>query len=292
MKVLLDTDIGTDIDDALCLAYLLRHPRCELLGITTVSGDVQRRAALADAVCRAADRSDIPVIAGCAEGFQGHVIQPEVPQATILEQFDHRPPGEFAPGRAVEFLREQILANPGEITLLGIGPTTNLGRLFSRAPEVAQDLRRLVLMCGVYTGFAGRLMLETNARLDPPATAVVYRAQVREHFSVGLDVTLQCRLPTAECLVRFHQMGGPFQVVSAMAETWAHEQIIFHDPLAAATIFRPELCRWENGSVTIVEESGSTSFTAGNVEHHIAVQVDVDSFFRDYFQSHPEPGPG
>lgn len=61
--VILDTDIGSDIDDALCLAYLLRQPRCEFVGITTVTGEAQQRAMLADAVCRAAGREDIPITA-------------------------------------------------------------------------------------------------------------------------------------------------------------------------------------------------------------------------------------
>lgn len=64
LPLLLDTDIGTDIDDAVALAYLLRQPRCELLGITTVTGEADKRAALADAVCRAAGRTDIPIHVG------------------------------------------------------------------------------------------------------------------------------------------------------------------------------------------------------------------------------------
>lgn len=62
-KVLVDTDIGGDIDDALCLAYLLSHPSCEWLGVTTVSGEVERRAMIADAICRAAGRR-VPGMAG------------------------------------------------------------------------------------------------------------------------------------------------------------------------------------------------------------------------------------
>lgn len=62
-KILLDTDIGGDIDDAVCLAYLLREPQCELLGITTVCGQPQRRAEIADAICRSAGR-DIPIARG------------------------------------------------------------------------------------------------------------------------------------------------------------------------------------------------------------------------------------
>src|SRR5690625_3689584 len=62
-KILLDTDIGNDIDDAFCLAYLLAQPRCELLGITTATGDTQQRAALVDALCQTAGRTDIPIVA-------------------------------------------------------------------------------------------------------------------------------------------------------------------------------------------------------------------------------------
>jgi inosine-uridine nucleoside N-ribohydrolase len=59
-KVLLDTDIGTDVDDAVCLAYLLSHPECELLGITTVTGEAVKRASLASVLCKAAGR-EIPI---------------------------------------------------------------------------------------------------------------------------------------------------------------------------------------------------------------------------------------
>ena len=61
IPVILDTDIGSDIDDAVCLAYLLRQQRCELLGVTTVSGETSQRAALAQVICEAADRSDVPI---------------------------------------------------------------------------------------------------------------------------------------------------------------------------------------------------------------------------------------
>ena len=62
-KILLDTDIGGDIDDAICLAYLLKEPNCELLGITTVCGDAEVRASVADAICKAAGKA-VPIVAG------------------------------------------------------------------------------------------------------------------------------------------------------------------------------------------------------------------------------------
>ena len=79
MSILLDTDIGSDIDDAIALAYLLGQPRCELLGITTVTGDVDRRAACAAAVCQAAGRQDIPIRTGNREPLGPGVGQPFFP---------------------------------------------------------------------------------------------------------------------------------------------------------------------------------------------------------------------
>ena len=69
-KIILDTDIGTDIDDAVCLAYLLANPQCELLGITTVTGEPEKRAMLASALCKVANR-DIPI-------YPGYAISPRV----------------------------------------------------------------------------------------------------------------------------------------------------------------------------------------------------------------------
>ena len=82
-KVLFDTDIGTDIDDAVCLAYLLAQPACELLGITTVSGEPTKRAMLASALCRAAGK-DIPIFPGTEEPLLIEQRQPRAQQADAL----------------------------------------------------------------------------------------------------------------------------------------------------------------------------------------------------------------
>src|SRR5207249_10544114 len=151
VPVLLDTDIGSDIDDGIALAYLLAEPRCELRGVTTVSGQPCLRAALADALCRAAGITDVPIHPGAEQGIVGDTPQPEVPQAVVLERFDHRPSNDFEASTAVTFLRDAILASPGEITLLTIGPLTNAGLLFATYPDVVAVLRALVVMGGAYS---------------------------------------------------------------------------------------------------------------------------------------------
>ena len=127
IKVILDTDIGSDIDDAVCLAYLLAQPRCDLLGITTVSGQVVERAKLASAQCTVAGRDDIPILPGIAQPLLGPQLQPEAPQASTLDRWSHRT--EFPENEAIEWMRRTIRANPGEVTLLAVGPLTNVATL-------------------------------------------------------------------------------------------------------------------------------------------------------------------
>ncbi|MFN8482333.1 MAG: nucleoside hydrolase [Anaerolineae bacterium] len=289
--VILDTDIGSDIDDAVCLAYLLRQPRCEMVGITTVSGDTGRRAALAEVVCRAAGREDVPIHAGAPGPLLTGPGQPNVPQYEAITSYPHRI--DYPLGAAVEFLRQTIRARPHEITLLGIGPLTNLALLFASDPAIPALLKELVLMCGVFTAANGHgpAATEWNAMVDPLATAIVYRARPPRFTSIGLDVTTCCQLPADECRERFARAGGPLSIVAAMAEVWFRgaRQITFHDPLAAAVLFEPDLCQYEVGEVDVEVVSppvaGLTRFAPApsGGPHRIAAEVDAGGFFDHYF---------
>ncbi|CAN5696237.1 nucleoside hydrolase [soil metagenome] len=287
-KILLDTDIGSDIDDAVCLAYLLAQPQCELLGITTVSGEPEKRAMMASAQCKIAGKS-IPIFPGAAQPLLIEQKQPKAPQADALTKWAHET--DFPKNQAVDFLRQTIHAHPGEITLLTIGPLTNIALLFAIDPEIPSLLKQLVLMCGIFTrdDYEDK-PLEWNALLDPHATAMVYRAQPPVHRSIGLDVTMQVKLPAAEVRQKFQT---PFlRPVLDFAEIWFAKQasnITFHDPLAAATIFDPAICQFETGDVTIELEDknlrGQTVWQPGAAggRHEVALQVDAAHFFDHYF---------
>lgn len=295
IPILLDTDIGSDIDDAICLSYLLRHPDCELLGITTVSGLARERAALADAVCRSAGRTDIPIVAGTEVGLtSGAIVQPSCAQAAVLSRLPHRKPEEFEPNAAVEFLRATIRRRPGEITLLAIGPMTNLALLFASDPEIPGLLKQVMVMCGLFhfrAPYSDPCLVEWNAVCDPLAAKLLYRAPVREHRSVGLDVTTQCTLPSGECMARFKAIGGPLAVVAAMTEVWSqHAKIVtFHDALAAACLFKPGLCTWRSGLVSVVTGTGIADgmtvldWNSRQKPHAVAETVDSQAFLNEYF---------
>ncbi len=288
MKLLLDTDIGSDIDDAVCLAYLLANPKCELLGITTVTGQALQRARLASALVRVAGK-DTPIYPGVEQPFLVAQRQPEAPQAAALARWPHQEV--FPEGEAIEFMRRTIRAHPGEVTLLGIGPLTNIGLLFSVDREIPGLLKQLVLMCGIFTEtIPGAGPLEWNAMLDPHATAIVYRAPVPKFKSIGLDVTLQVTMPAAEVRQRFDiPMLRP---VRDFAEVWfAHaDKVVFHDPLAATTIFNDNIVTFEPGTVTIdlYKEPGRTLWqpqAPGQPEstQSIGMQVSPPRFFEEYF---------
>jgi inosine-uridine nucleoside N-ribohydrolase len=291
IPVILDTDIGSDIDDAVALAYLLRQPRCELVGITTVSGQPLERARLASAICRAEGRDEVPILAGAEASLLRGVKQPHAAQIEILPRWPHR--ADFEPNAAVEWLRQTIRRRPGEITLLSIGPLTNVGLLFATDPEIAGLLKGWVSMAGRFLpGEAPGGFVEWNVICDPEAGAIAFDRGPTGARAVGLDVTLRCQLPAAEVRERFTRAGGSLLTVLDAAEVWfRHANLVtFHDPLAAACIFEPELCSWRPGTVEVecagVHTPGLTWFEgrAAEPRHEVAATVDAAAFFRHYFE--------
>jgi inosine-uridine nucleoside N-ribohydrolase len=287
-KVLLDTDIGNDIDDSVCLAYLLRQEMCELLGITTVTGEPVVRAMLASAICKAAGRDGIPIYPGTENPLLTTQKQPVPHQKRFLHKWPHAT--DFPKGEAVEFMRATIRAHPGEITLLGIGPLTNIALLFSVDAEIPSLLKKLVIMCGTFTyRYKGTPCLsEWNARCDPYATAIVYNAPVKNIMSIGLDVTSEVVLEKDEIIKNFDT--GILKTVFDFSgiDDNTRQSITFHDPLAAATIFQKGICGFERGNVEVETGCGRLEglmyWTPDeNGKNEVAFSVDRTRFFEHYF---------
>lgn len=287
IKILLDTDIGTDIDDALALAYLLNQPRCDLVGVTTCTGEASLRAEMVSAMCRHMGRQDIPIHVGCDRGMLTPMRQKQAQQAAALGPWDRR---RFGPDNtAIEFMRRTIRANPGQITLLAIGPMTNIGVLFATDPEIPALLGDVVLMCGQ---FFSAMNGEWNAVNDPTACAITYgsaeHARPRRHVSYGLDVTMRCTLEADECRRRL--TAKALEPVRDFAEVWfaRAKHAIFHDPLAAACIFEPDICRYAAGTVRVSLAEPTLGWTVldrntAEKPHQAACDVDVARFFEHYF---------
>jgi purine nucleosidase len=291
--ILFDTDIGSDIDDAVALAYLLKQPACELLGITTVSGEPEKRAELASAICHAAGRADVPIHVGAEEPLLIAQRQAQASQHKALSaQWAHKT-FESKENTAIEFMRRTIRSRPGEVTLLAVGPLTNIALLFAIDPEIPGLLKQMVLMGGRFFSKSARgAVTEWNIICDPHAAAKVFQTPLPRLAAVGLDVTEQCRMPADECRRRFAESGGPLLPTAAMAEVWFRHtaEVTFHDPLAAALIFEEDLCEMEPYQVQVDLVNPHTlghTYQIQNPDddpqHEAAFAVDSDAFFEHYF---------
>jgi len=290
VKILFDTDIGSDIDDAVALAYLLAQPRAEILGITTVSGHPIERAKLASAICKTAGR-DIQIIPGSEHRIDGPTRQPNVPQGSVLPNWPHKT--EFPDDDAVDFMAEVIRSQPYEVILLAVGPMTNVAKLFTRHPDVPGLLKSLRLMLGRFLDpYHNTPSAEWNSHCDPTAASYVYSTaitgDIAHHTSLGLDVTKQVTMNSDEVSEYFkHPLLQP---VYEMSKVWFDERSIlnFHDPLAAVTLFDETVCTYQNG-ISVVTRSddrddGLTEWTADpKGPHEIGITVDSDRFFESYF---------
>ena len=290
VKILLDTDIGSDIDDAVALAYLLAQPRAEILGITTVSGQPTERAKLVSAICKTAGQ-DIRIVPGSENRLDGPTRQPRVPQASVLPNWPHET--EFSDDDAIEFMAETIHSRPNEVVLLAVGPMTNVAKLFTKHSDTPGLLKSLQLMLGRFIDpYNGTPSAEWNAYCDPTAASIVYSDAVSggiaSHTSLGLDVTTKVTMNSDE--VRQHFQHPLLMPVYEMSAVWFDERAIlnFHDPLAAVTLFDGGIVEFERGTSLVTRaddrDDGITDWTPdGNGPHRVGVEVDAAGFFESYF---------
>ena len=213
----------------------------------------------------------------------------------------HRPHRADRPvGTAVEFLRSTVRNRPGEITLLTIGPLTNIALLFALDPELPSLLKAIVSMAGVY--FPHERPVETNVAADPVAAAMVFAATARPpsapHTLVGLNVTTRCTLPADDVRARLRAAVPPAPALVEMAEAFfrTRRHVTFNDPLAAAAVFAPSVCTYEPGTVTMVldrpgEDAAHTYFAPDRAapqrssSQRVARGVRLGPFFGEYFNT-------
>ncbi|MEC0265784.1 nucleoside hydrolase [Paenibacillus anseongense] len=287
-KVWLDTDIGGDIDDALCLAYLLGQPACELVGLSTVGGEVEQRAMIADSICKVAGRH-IPIFAGADKQLLPSDLYPTPGGAVNLSLFPHDT--HFRKYEAVDRMRMAIRAHPHEISLVAIGHLTNIALLFSLDPEIPTLLKELFIMSGVFSEPLEQSLNmpqdNWNAWVDPHAAAIVYHANVQHMKTFGLNVTTKLVLEKQEKEDLFHT--DVMRAVESFGSPWlADHPMTFHDPLVAACLFEPDLCDYQRGHIEVdfkhEQKLGMMSFCErADGRHVIASAVDRTRFFEHYF---------
>ncbi len=285
MKILVDTDIGSDIDDALCLSYLLSRPDVELVGISTVSGASEERAKLVFAITTFYER-EVPICVGAAEPRTGEQRQPDVPQRVVLSRWPHQAGSTGQPVEA--FMREAIESAPGEVVLLAIGPLTNVARLILAYPDALPLLSRMVCMSGRFSNYQEMAQVpEWNVLCDVDAARICYdAASTVDSLFVSSDVTRRLVMERTVARERLTRVASQIGPVVDMSETWFADRpkMTIHDGLAAALLFEPDLCSYKRGSPVLDAHTAVTAWRDDDSSGVVATaNVDVDRFFDHFF---------
>ena len=276
--VILDTDIGDDIDDAFALGLILTSPELKLVGVTTSFGDTELRARLVERYLTAAGRPDVPVLEG---------VKTEAKNVFSQKAYAEREP-KTAHGDAVEFLLDQAKAHPGEITLIAIGALTNVKTAIARDAEGFKKLKRVVLMGGSvdrgYDGQKGERRppdAEWNFVCDPAGAQALLDSGVPV-FVMPLDST-QVHLPAAEAERIYAHGSAVTDQITVLYHQWAANSgsetkvPTLFDPVAVTYTFKPDLCPAEPMRLE-VDEKGFSRRVEGKPNAQVCLVSDEAGF--------------
>ena len=277
-KIIIDTDIGDDIDDAFAVALALQSPELQILGITTTFGDTEERAKLLDRFLRETGHARIPVAAGAATQTSSPMTQ---------RRYAERYSGETPHANAVEFILGEIRRYPDEITLVAIGPLVNIGALIEKDTATFRKLRRVVLMGGSVARGYGDLGYtkprgpepEWNIKNDIPAAQKPFGSGV-PIFMMPLDST-QLKLDEVKRETLFRADTPLTDALTLLYHQWGQQTPTLFDAMTIAFILRPALCPVKPLHIT-VEPDGMTRATAGTPNAEVCLESDPEAFFRFY----------
>ena len=284
-KIIIDTDIGDDIDDALAIALALGSPELDLIGVTTVYGRVDLRTRLALKELQVFGRTDIPVATGIGKPLNRPEDTHVPSQTEIVKQEEKLQPQ--AKQGAVDFIISAARADPKNVILAPIGALTNVAAAVSADPRLKDNLKSIVMMGGV----AGEKIAEYNIACDPEAPGIVFRSGIPVTM-IGLDVTMKCRMKKEE-VEKIEKSKSPgAKLLAQLIHIWqggnSENFPVLHDPLAIAVIFDPSLVKTEKMAIEVdtgsSPERGFTKPVSGRPNADVALEVNRDRFVKMFVE--------
>jgi inosine-uridine nucleoside N-ribohydrolase len=302
MKILVDTDIGSDIDDALALLLLLHLPDVEIVGVTTVYGNVDIRAKVAKKILDARG-VEVPVIAGAAEpllstspiwhsGTEGVGVLNTTETETSMDALGIE-------SGADDFIVDTIRAQPSEIVLVCLGALTNLAKAIEKYPSICQDVKGVFFMGGGVTyrsplpasleaGTRYRAEPSHNVRCDVRAAQIVFQSDLAINVLTN-DVTTQLWWdgpPVQKLMQASHPPEA--NLVGTLLKVWLnYRSLIFrqevtgtcpHDPLTAAEAAGETFVTYSRGLMTVEPDATTVFVPCPDGRHRLGVTVDAKRF--------------
>ncbi|HEY2468147.1 MAG TPA: nucleoside hydrolase [Terracidiphilus sp.] len=290
-KVIFDTDIGDDLDDAFALALALSSSKLQVIGVTTAWGDTNLRARLAARLLAQTGNSEIPVAAG--------------PKTESNSPFTQRrwaegwpQPKEGWPD-AIGFTLDEIRRNPGQITLISVSPFSNVGALIDRDPDTFRKLKKVIIMGGSIRRGYGDLGYLPDHGPDPEYNILLDIPSARKLFASGVPLyvmpldSTQLKLQEVLRNTLFSQ-GTP--VTDALALLYAQWTASTQNPtptlfdaMAVAAAIEPGLCPTQQMHIEI-DSKGYTRETPGTPNAQVCLNSSPEKFFDFYIHTVMHPG--
>lgn len=280
LKVILDSDLGSDIDDAFALALLLASPELEIVGITLGHGQTDKRARLACRLLHETGREDIPVAVGRPTPLVvGHpeITEPDPSQFSWAEGFSTVEPIDTP---AVDFIAGQLRRSPKQITLISVGPVSNLADLLQKDPEVLQLAKGVYSMFGsFYLGYGGSPVpsAEWNVRADIPSARILSSSTAPITYA-GLDVTAFVELKAEQRQALWSYRSPLTDALHALYRLWGRENPILFDPVPIGMVLWPELFRTRAAHVHTTAEGFTVIDESRSPNSRLAMSIQTDEF--------------
>lgn len=279
-KVIIDTDIGDDVDDVFAVGLVLTSPEVNIIGIGSAWGDTALRSRMVDRLLCETGRDDIPSLEGVAKTKIGAGDFSQRPWAAAGIEHPHKD--------AVAFLLDQIKQHAGEITLLAIGPLSNIGAAIDRDPETFRKLKRVVMMGGsIYRGYDNGLpapappSAEYNIAMDVVAAQKLFHSGV-PIYMMPLDST-QLKFGEAKRALLASvstPLTDSLQVLIAEWTRTTHQATpTVFDAVAAAYLIDPKVCPTTALHIE-VDNAGFTRVKGGPPNVQVCLQPQEDAFFK------------
>lgn len=245
-KILIDTDLGDDIDDSAALIMALNSPELEIVGITTVYLDTVKRAEMVLELCSKYGRNDIPVCAGFGRPIIERPDSGAFPlQYEILEE--DRKDKVITETDGADFIIQKVKEYP-DLTIVEMGCMTNLGIAFYREPDLMKDIP-VVAMGGVFSGS----FPEWNLKCDPESARMVM--DYAEHLKMfGLEVTKHCLIPDALAEILCPENNERMQYYKTGLQIFRKKMgyvYTFHDVLLIVYLLDPTVAEMEQSDFTV-----------------------------------------
>jgi purine nucleosidase len=278
-KVIFDTDIGDDIDDAYALGLLLRSPEVQVIGVTTAFEDTHLRARLATRFLKSAGRGDVPVYEGPkTSGRPAHFTQSKWAEGSPDRSYPD----------AIEFMLSTIRSDPGQVTLVAVAPLTNVGALIAKDSKTFGELKRAVLMGGsVAHGYGTREQVdaEWNIVNDVAAAKALFESGV-PIYMMPLDSTQILLDPTQQAKV-FGKKTGMTRALEELTAEWSaatnRKSPMLFDAVAAEYAVKPEICPTTPMRIE-VDDKGFTRRVDGASNANVCLHSSAGQFFAIFMQ--------